>query len=122
MPLSPVPLLHSHPFGGFGLTHTAQALSTIDQVGSANLYLQYDVYHMQIMEGDLTRTIESNLDVIRHLQIADNPGRNEPGTGEINYPFLFDALDKMGYDGWVGCEYKPLTTTADGLGWASSYL
>ncbi len=77
---------------------------------------------MQIMEGDFTRTIEANLDVIRHLQIADNPGRNEPGTGEINYPFLFDALDKMGYDGWVGCEYKPLTTTADGLGWAADYL
>ncbi len=114
--------INTRDISGFYLTHTAQALSIIDEVGSVNLYLQYDVYHMQIMEGDFTRTIEANLDVIRHLQIADNPGRNEPGTGEINYPFLFDALDKMGYDGWVGCEYKPLTTTTDGLGWAADYL
>ena len=77
---------------------------------------------MQIMEGDLTPTMQSNLDIIRHIQIADNPGRNEPGTGEINYPFLFDALDKMGYDGWIGCEYKPLTTTEEGLQWVAPYL
>lgn len=107
---------------GFYLTNTAQALSLIENVDSDNLWLQYDVYHMQIMEGDLIRSIETNLRTIRHLQVADNPGRNEPGTGEINYPFLFDALDKLGYDGWVGCEYKPLTTTVDGLTWADPYL
>ena len=72
---------------------------------------------MQIMEGDLARTIEQNLDVIGHMQLADNPGRNEPGTGEINYPFLFDLIDKSDYDGWIGCEYRPATTTQDGLGW-----
>ena len=77
---------------------------------------------MQIMEGDLTPTIETNLDMIRHMQLADNPGRHEPGTGEINYPFLFGAIDDMGYDGWIGCEYKPLAATTDGLGWAQAYL
>src|SRR5690606_19229522 len=81
-----------------------------EKVGSSNLFLQYDIYHMQIMEGDLARTMESNLAVINHVQLADNPGRNEPGTGEINYRFLFEHLDRIGYQGWVGCEYKPATT------------
>ena len=75
---------------------------------------------MQIMEGDLARTIEANLDLIGHIQIADNPGRHEPGTGEINYPFLFGHLDAIGYRGWVGCEYKPKAATLDGLGWLPS--
>ena len=107
---------------GFYLTHTDQARSIINEVGSPNLHFQYDVYHMQIMEGDLARTIEANLDIIRHLQLADNPGRNEPGTGEINYPFLFDFLDRVGYGGAIGCEYKPATTTEAGLGWVRQYL
>ena len=77
---------------------------------------------MQIMEGDLAPTIETNLSRIAHLQLADNPGRNEPGSGEINYSFLFDFIDKLGYDGWIGCEYVPATTTVDGLGWAQPYL
>ena len=77
---------------------------------------------MQIMEGDLARGIENNLALIPHLQLADNPGRHEPGTGEINYPFLFRLLDRLGYAGWIGCEYKPATTTEAGLGWASPYL
>ena len=114
--------INTRDIPGFYLRHTSQARSIIEEVGSANLQLQYDVYHMQIMEGDVTRTMQANLDVIRHVQIADNPGRNEPGTGEINYTFVLDAIDKMGYDGWVGCEYKPLTTTSDGLGWAAPYL
>ena len=107
---------------GFFLTGTDQALSIIEAVGSANLGLQYDIYHMQIMEGDLARTVESNLESIWHIQLADNPGRNEPGTGEINYPFLFDHLDKIGYEGWVGCEYRPLTETVAGLSWAAPYV
>ena len=107
---------------GFYLNHTEQALSLRKDLDSTNVWLQYDIYHMQIMEGDLARTIESNRDTIRHIQIADNPGRNEPGTGEINYPFLFDRLDKLGYEGWVGCEYKPRAGTTDGLHWASAYL
>ncbi len=76
---------------------------------------------MQIMEGDLARTIEANLGRIAHVQIADNPGRHEPGTGEINYDFLFGFLDRIGYAGWVGCEYKPQTSTIKGLGWLAPY-
>jgi hydroxypyruvate isomerase len=105
---------------GFFLNRTDQALDLIKEVGSDNLFVQYDIYHMQIMEGDLARTIETNLSRIAHLQLADNPGRNEPGTGEINYPFLFAHLDKIGYGGWIGCEYRPRTTTTDGLGWFSA--
>ncbi len=107
---------------GFFLCRTRQALEIMAEVGSPNLWLQYDIYHMQVMEGDLARTIEANLQRIAHLQLADNPGRNEPGTGEISYPFLFRFIDQLGYDGWVGCEYKPRTTTLEGLRWASHYL
>ncbi len=107
---------------GFFLNRTQQALDIIAAAGSDNLYLQYDIYHMQRMEGELAKTIEKNLGKIAHLQLADNPGRNEPGTGEINYGFLFAFLDRSGYDGWIGCEYKPATTTEAGLGWARPYL
>ena len=107
---------------GFYLCRTAQALDIMNDVGSDNLYLQYDVYHMQRMEGELAASLKKNLVRIRHLQIADNPGRNEPGTGEINYPFLFKYIDQIGYDGWIGCEYKPASTTVAGLGWATAYL
>jgi hydroxypyruvate isomerase len=96
-------------------------VSVIEEAGSDNVFLQYDIYHMQIMEGDLARTIERTLPRIRHIQLADNPGRNEPGTGEINYGFLFGHLDRIGYGGWIGCEYKPRTTTNDGLGWFTPY-
>lgn len=102
---------------GFYLTGSKQALDIIREVGSDNLYLQYDIYHMQVMEGDLARTIEKNLAQIAHMQLADNPGRNEPGTGEINYEFLFGHIDRVGYTGWIGCEYKPKSTTGDGLDW-----
>lgn len=114
--------INTRDIPGFFLNHTAQARSIIEDVGSDNLFLQHDIYHMQIMEGDLARTIESNIDIIRHVQIADNPGRNEPGTGEINYPFLFGHLDSVGYNGWIGCEYRPQSTTEAGLGWAAPYL
>lgn len=102
---------------GFFLNGTRQALEIIREVGSDNLFLQYDIYHMQVMEGDLARSIETHLDRIAHVQLADNPGRHEPGTGEIAYPFLFDHLDRIGYAGWVGCEYKPAAGTREGLGW-----
>jgi hydroxypyruvate isomerase len=107
---------------GFFLSHSKQALEIINDVGSDNLFLQYDIYHMQIMEGNLAPTIERNLGSIRHLQLADNPGRHEPGTGEINYPFLFQFIDKLGYSGWIGCEYKPAKSTLEGLGWIRPYL
>ena len=107
---------------GFYLTNTDQALSIIKEVNSDNIGLQYDIYHMQIMEGNLTRTIQSNIDSISHFQLADNPGRNEPGTGEINYPFIFETIDKLDYKGWIGCEYKPVSTTENGLDWVKKHL
>jgi hydroxypyruvate isomerase len=107
---------------GFFLNTTRQSLDIIGKVGAGNLYVQYDIYHMQIMEGDLARTVEANLAMIPHMQLADNPGRNEPGTGEINYPFLFAHIDRVGYQGWIGCEYKPKLTTVAGLGWVKPYL
>lgn len=113
--------INTRDIPGFYLNRSAQALSIIDEVGSPNLHLQYDIYHMQIMEGDLARTIEANLARIPHMQLADNPGRNEPGTGEINYSFLFGHIDRIGYAGWIGCEYKPKATTEAGLGWYAPY-
>ena len=107
---------------GFFLNRSRQALEIIDAVGSDNLFLQYDIYHMQVMEGDLAETIRRNLDRIGHMQLADNPGRHEPGSGEINYPFLFDFIDRIGYAGWIGCEYKPAKSTVEGLGWIRRYL
>ncbi len=107
---------------GFFLSRSAQAFAIIAAVGSANLSFQYDIYHMQRMEGELTATLRANLARIGHVQLADNPGRHEPGTGEIAYPFVLAELDAMGYTGWVSCEYLPLGTTVAGLNWASSLL
>jgi len=109
--------INSRDMPGFLVNTTRQALDIIDAVGSDNLRLQYDIYHAQVMEGDLARTLESNLERIGHIQLADNPGRHEPGTGEINFPYLLGHLDRLGYPGWVGCEYQPLTTTTAGLVW-----
>ncbi len=109
--------INTRDIPGFYLHHTGQALGLFDEAGSDNLFLQYDIYHMQIMEGDLAPTIEKHLDRIAHMQLADNPGRHEPGTGEINYNFLFEFIDQLGYDGWIGCEYKPKDETVAGLSW-----
>jgi hydroxypyruvate isomerase len=114
--------INTRDIPGFYLTKTQQALDVIAAVGSSNLWLQYDIYHMQIMEGDLATTIEKNLAKIAHMQLADNPGRHEPGTGEINYEFLFKHIDKLGFQGWIGCEYKPAAETTAGLGWVKPYL
>ncbi len=102
---------------GVYLFHTQKALDLIKETGADNIFLQHDIYHMQRMEGELANTIKANIAMIRHMQIADSPGRNEPGTGEINYRFLFRLIDELGYDGWIGCEYHPKTTTLEGLGW-----
>ena len=109
--------INTYDIPGFYLNRTAQALSILDEVGSDNLFVQYDIYHAQRMEGELAATMAKHLARIAHIQLADNPGRNEPGTGEINYGFLFAHLDRIGYKGYVGCEYKPATTTVAGLGW-----
>ena len=102
---------------GFYLNRTAQALSLLDEVGADNAFVQYDIYHAQRMEGELAATMQKHLARIGHIQLADNPGRNEPGSGEIHYDFLFAHLDRIGYAGWIGCEYKPKADTAAGLGW-----
>jgi hydroxypyruvate isomerase len=113
--------VNTYDIPGFFLNRSAQAVSLFDEVGSPNLKLQYDIYHMQRMEGELANTIERLLPRIAHLQLADNPGRNEPGTGEISYPFLLNFIDRLGYDGWIGCEYKPKHGTREGLGWMRAY-
>jgi hydroxypyruvate isomerase len=114
--------INTRDIPGFYLHNTKQASDIIADTGSDNLFIQYDIYHMQIMEGDLAPTVEAYLGQIPHIQLADTPGRHEPGTGEIDYPFLFDHIDRIGYDGWIGCEYKPAGNTEDGLGWLKPYL
>ena len=113
--------INNYDIPGFYLNRTALAMSVIEEVVSDpkadNLFLQYDIYHAQRFEGELAATMQKHLARIAHIQIADNPGRNEPGTGEINYPFLFAHLDRIGYGGWIGCEYKPAGTTESGLKW-----
>ena len=113
--------INTRDIPGFFLTTTKQAEGILDRVGSPNLYIQYDVYHMQVMEGDLIPTYTRLKDRIGHIQVADNPGRNEPGTGEIDYPFVLGEIDRLGYDGWIGCEYKPKNGTTAGLGWMKAY-
>ncbi len=114
--------INTRDIPGFFLNTTREAAGLLRDVGSDNLFIQYDIYHMQIMEGDLSPTIAAHLDRIGHIQLADTPGRHEPGTGEINYPFVFDHLDRLGYSGWIGCEYKPKGGTSEGLGWVAPYL
>ena len=107
---------------GFFVSRTEQAIALIDEVASDNLLLQYDVYHAQRMEGEIAATLQRHLARIGHIQVADNPGRHEPGTGEINFPFLFRHLDAIGWTGHVGCEYRPRAGTSDGLGWIQETL
>jgi hydroxypyruvate isomerase len=102
---------------GFYVNRTAQGLAILDEVGATNAYLQYDIYHAQRMEGEIGATLSKQLARIGHIQLADNPGRNEPGTGEINYEWLFRHIDALGYCGWIGCEYKPMNATLAGLDW-----
>ena len=101
----------------FAVHSSAQAMELFAEVGAENLWLQYDVYHMQRGEGELTATIQRLLPRIAHIQISDNPGRGEPGTGEINFPFLFRHIDAIGYAGWIGCEYFPRASALESLGW-----
>lgn len=102
---------------GFLLPTTSAALELLEQVGHANLSIQYDVYHAQRGEGNITATIREYLSRIGHIQIADSPARNQPGTGEINFPYVFQAIDDAGYQGWVSAEYRPSGTTEESLGW-----
>ncbi len=107
---------------GFFLNTSRQGIEAIDAAGADNLMLQYDIFHMQIVEGDLAQTIERLLPRIGHLQLADVPGRHEPGSGEINFDYLLPHIDRLGYRGWIGCEYNPKGDTVEGLAWAKPYL
>ena len=113
--------LNNRDMPGCFLTTAEQARSIIQHVGSDNLFLQMDFYHAQIMGGDLAERTKTHWTLIRHIQIAGVPGRHEPNVGEINYPYLFDLIDSLGYEGWVGCEYRPRGETLAGLGWARPY-
>ena len=107
---------------GYFLHTAAQARRIMDRVGHDNLFLQLDLYHCQIMTGNLSETIKAHLEVIDHFQIAGHPGRHEPDVGEIHYPYLFDLIDELEYTGWVGCEYRPRADTVTGLAWLRSFL
>ncbi|MBV1703657.1 MAG: hydroxypyruvate isomerase [Hyphomicrobiales bacterium] len=109
--------INGYDMPDFFVQRSADAVALFDEVGHENVHLQYDVYHMQRMEGDLGSTLKRLLPRIGHVQIADNPGRHEPGTGEINFDYVFRRLEALGYDGWIGCEYTPKTTTLEGLDW-----
>jgi len=113
--------INTRDIPGYFLNTTTQAMSVIERVGRPNLKLQLDLYHVQIMEGDLAHRVRALFDHYPHVQIAGNPGRHEPDIGEINYPYLFDLLDELGYAGWIGCEYRPKGETRAGLGWARRY-
>jgi hydroxypyruvate isomerase len=112
---------------GFYLTSSAQAIEAIEAVNHPNLHLHLDVYHIQMTEGRIAETLrtaagrKSGPGQLKHIQIAGVPGRNEPDGGEINYPFVFDLIDELNFEGWVGCEYRPRGSTLDGLGWANRY-
>jgi len=114
--------INTYDIPGFFVSRTDEGLRLLDDIDSDNVFLQYDIYHAQRMEGELAATIEKHLPRIAHIQLADSPGRHEPGTGEINYDFLLRHIDRLGYTGWIGCEYKPATTTEAGLGWLAPYL
>jgi len=114
--------LNANNFPGYYLSNTQQSVDLIKEVGSDNLRVLYDAFHMQSMEGDLTTSIRANLPYIGHIQIADNPGRHEPGTGDIDFENLLRIIDEAGYDGWIGCEYVPVGDTRDGLKWAAPYF
>lgn len=116
-----VEALNSRDIPGFHLVGSQSSLDLIDAVGHDNIKFQYDIYHMQRMEGELINTVTALMDKIGHIQLADNPGRHEPGTGEINFTNLFKAIDEAGYGGWIGCEYIPAADTEAGLGWLSNY-
>jgi hydroxypyruvate isomerase len=113
--------INTRDIPGYFLNYTGQAVGIIDKVGRANLQLQLDLYHVQIMEGDLAPKIRALAGRYPHVQIAGTPGRHEPDVGEVNYPFLFDLFDEIGYRGWIGCEYRPKGGTLAGLGWAGKY-
>ena len=113
--------INTRDMPGYFLSRTEEARRVIDGIGADNLKLQFDIYHRQMMQGNIIHGISGNLDIIAHMQIANPPQRLDPSAGEINYPYVFQMIDGMGYEGWVGCEHKPLTTTKESLDWFEPY-
>jgi hydroxypyruvate isomerase len=113
--------INARDMPGYVLNTTGQAAAIIEAIGPERLGLQFDLYHTQITEGDITRRFEALLPLITHAQVADTPGRHEPGTGEVNWSYVFDRIDAMGYRGWIGCEYRPAAGTEEGLGWLAPW-
>lgn len=113
--------INPHDIPDFILHTQAQSLAVIRDTGVSNVKLLFDVYHVQRSEGDVTARMHELFPHIGHVQVADSPGRNEPGTGELNWAYLFAELTSLNYQGWVGCEYRPATNTTDGLGWLRQF-
>ncbi|WP_116134358.1 2-oxo-tetronate isomerase [Tropicimonas sp. IMCC34043] len=114
--------LNTRDMPGYFISHQDETLALIDRLDRRNVLLQFDVYHAQIMDGDITRRIERLKGAYGHVQIASVPDRHEPDEGELDYTHVFAAFDRVGFDGYLGCEYNPRGLTEDGLGWARPYL
>ena len=114
--------INTRDMPGYFLNRQDDGQAICQQVGAANLKVQFDCYHCQIVEGDLTVKLKRDFAGIGHIQIAGVPDRHEPDLGELNYPYLFNVIDELGYDGWIGCEYRPRAGTSAGLGWLKPYL
>jgi hydroxypyruvate isomerase len=106
---------------GYFLNHQDEAQAIVIEIGKPNLKVQFDLYHVQIVDGDLAMRLRRDISGIGHIQVASVPGRNEPADGEINYPYLFKLIDDLGYAGWIGCEYRPAAGTSAGLGWLAKW-
>lgn len=113
--------INTRDMPGFFLSRQAQAMAVLEEVNQPSLRLQFDLYHCQIMDGDLIKHLERQFDWIGHVQIAGVPQRHEPDVGEVHYPAIFDRLEALGYGGWVGCEYRPAAGTREGLGWGREH-
>jgi 2-dehydrotetronate isomerase len=114
--------INTRDMPGYFLNRQDEAQAICAEIGAPNLKVQFDCYHCQIMEGDLATKLKRDMAGIGHIQVAGVPERHEPDSGEVNYPYLLDLIDTLGYDGWVGCEYWPRAGTSEGLGWLKSYL
>ena len=113
--------INTRDIRGYLISSPDEAAALIRELDLPNLRLQFDFYHCQVMAGDLVRRFERLIDLVPHVQIAGVPERQEPDVGEVHYPYIFDTLDRLGFEGWVGCEYFPRGRTEDGLGWAARY-
>jgi len=113
--------INTRDMPGYFLTHQQEAHAICAEVGASNLKVQFDLYHCQVMEGDLAHAMRRDIANIAHMQIAGVPDRHEPDDGEIHYPYLFHLMDELRYDGWVGCEYRPKAGTSEGLGWLKQW-